>query len=69
MSYYSNIILKPWSNLTKMLMISYFWKDDVLYLDSGTIKPIKELVKCPGLKVFDFHPIHILFKYRESKSL
>ncbi len=57
--YNSNIILKPWTNWTKMLMVPYFWEDDVVCLEKKPIKPIKELIKCSGLKVFDFHPIHI----------
>lgn len=50
--------LQPWRHWNGLLRVPYFWEDDVHCLyGSGT--STAELVKRNGLKVFDFHPIHV----------
>ena len=54
----SGIALKPWRHWSGIVKVPYFWEDDVRCL-SPRNTPIAELVARPGLKVFDFHPIHL----------
>jgi hypothetical protein len=54
----SGIMLRPWWHWCDILKIPYFWEDDVRCL-SPVNTPLAELVERPGLKVFDFHPIHL----------
>ncbi len=56
----SNIELKPWSLWSDITCVPYCWEDDVacLYGPDNTF-PMSQLVGLPGIKVFDFHPIHI----------
>ncbi|PHR69820.1 MAG: hypothetical protein COA66_14165 [Arcobacter sp.] len=55
----SNIELKPYLHWDKILIrVSHFWEDDLhcIYKDSWNVK---KYLNYKGLKVFDFHPIHI----------
>ena len=55
----SNGALKPWRFWDgKLTRVPYFWEDDVacLYNTGFDLKP---LVMGDGVKVFDFHPIHV----------
>ena len=55
----SGILLYPWQFLkTSLFKIPYFWEDDFhcIYNDTWDIN---EYINYKGLKVFDFHPIHI----------
>jgi hypothetical protein len=54
----SGIELKPWRHWGDVVKVPYFWEDDVHCL-SAQNSSIGELVARPGLRVFDFHPIHI----------
>jgi hypothetical protein len=49
--------LKPWHWLS-MIKVPYFWEDDV-YCLSAANSVFGSLVHRPGLRVFDFHPIHV----------
>ena len=70
----AEIVLKPWKHWNEMTRVPYFWEDDVacMYDNNATIE---ELVQCDGLKVFDFHPIHIflntesLDRYERTRHL
>ena len=70
---FSDISLKPWKNWTGMTMIPYFWEDDVMCSRKNSAT-ISELILKPGLKVFDFHPIHVflntenLYRYENSRN-
>lgn len=55
---YSQIELKPWLNSQGMTMVPYFWEDDVAFLNDK-VCPIVSLNSRPGVRVFDFHPIHV----------
>jgi len=55
----SNIIIQPYKHLTtKIIRVPHFWEDDV-HLICQDDYDIKKLLNNPGLKVFNFHPIHI----------
>lgn len=56
--HYAGIELRPWSTWTGMTMVPYCWEDDVAYL-TGQDADIEAIARRPGLKVFDFHPIHV----------
>ena len=57
--YSSDIELKPYKHWTKKLIkVPYFWEDDVHFIMSWGGNADR-FVKHKGLKVFDFHPIHI----------
>jgi len=70
----ANIDLKPWAIWNEMIRVPYFWEDDVC-ASYQTNTPIKELGTRNGLKVFDFHPIHVflnmekLSRYERTRSL
>ncbi len=58
----AGIELKPWTLWNEMIRVPYFWEDDLacVYEQQG-FHPydMKKLLLRPGLKVFDFHPIHV----------
>ena len=54
----SNIILKPYKHWNGIIRIPYFWEDDV-HCIYGWDWDVKKYLNYKGLKVFDFHPIHI----------
>jgi hypothetical protein len=54
----AGIELKPFRHWNGLIRVPYFWEDDVALaygdtLDTGRVRA------APGLKVFDFHPIHV----------
>ena len=62
----SGIVLKPFSVWGgKMCKVPYFWEDDISFFQDNR-SSIKQLLLYEGLKVFDFHPIHI---YLNSSSM
>ncbi len=56
----AGIELRPWKMWSGLTRVPYFWADDVACL-SGTddAMPMRDLVSSAGIKVFDFHPIHV----------
>lgn len=54
----SGISLKPWPMSNGLIRVPHLWEDDVA-CHSRDGRPIQELLALPGLKVFDFHPIHV----------
>lgn len=74
----AGIKLRPWLLWNNMIRVPYFWEDDLAcqYEQQGYYKDeIKKLKLHPGLKVFDFHPIHIylntehLDRYTSTRNL
>jgi hypothetical protein len=64
--------LRPWRYYNGLIKVPYFWEDDVHCLLDP--KPsVTALASQPGLRVFDFHPIHIflntetLARYEEAR--
>lgn len=70
----SGITLAPWKTWNGLIKVPYFWEDDVacIYEDKTNISSLKQ---ANGLKVFDFHPIHIFLntehmdRYEQSRSV
>jgi hypothetical protein len=56
----SGIELKPWRLWSELTRVPYLWEDDVacLYGPDGDW-PMSRLLGLRGIKVFDFHPVHI----------
>jgi hypothetical protein len=74
----SGVEPKPWYLWNGMVRVPYCWEDDVfcLYRERGVAEPdVAETVQRGGLRVFDFHPIHIflntesLDRYERTRSL
>ena len=71
--YSSNIDLKPWDHWDgKLIKIPYFWEDDVHCIYGWDWH--EDFLNNGGIKVFDFHPIHIylnteqLDRYEKSRE-
>lgn len=54
----SGVELKPWTLWTELIKVPYSWEDDIACL-YGDIEDFKIMKFQKGLRVFDFHPIHI----------
>jgi hypothetical protein len=59
--YEANIKLRPWSVWNGIIRVPHLWEDDVSlrYGLEDSRNDLESILKKPGLKVFDFHPIHI----------
>lgn len=64
--YSSAIKLLPWIHWNGLTRIPHFWEDDVCWQDGFSVEP-GTLLEIDGIKVFDFHPVHI-FLNTESHS-
>jgi hypothetical protein len=78
--HHSSITLKPWSLWNGLCRVPYSWEDDVhiIYEAGGTEQQNPRdiaLSESVGLKVFDFHPIHVflntesLDRYERTRPL
>jgi peptidoglycan/xylan/chitin deacetylase (PgdA/CDA1 family) len=60
---WSGIVCRPYREVTGALRVPYFWEDDVhvVALAQGLAVgwDVDALLNAAGLKVFDFHPIHV----------
>lgn len=75
----SGIALKPWASFCGLTRVPYFWEDDVhvLYDHIGITEtePADLAIVGKGMKVFDFHPIHVflntesLERYERTRAL
>ena len=69
----SNITLKPWVLWNGLIKVPYFWEDDLHCMYKETI-PCVNFLEWSGIKVFNFHPIHIylntdhLQRYENSRD-
>jgi hypothetical protein len=61
----SRIELKPWRLWNGLIKVPYFWEDDAAFIYKNC-SPANELIERPGIKVFDFHPVHV---YLNTESL
>lgn len=57
----SKITLSPWINWDGINKIPYFWEDDIFCILHKLKKhsSFTEIQNCAGLKVFNFHPVHL----------
>jgi hypothetical protein len=79
--HHTGIELKPWSIWNDLVRVPYSWEDDVhiLYDTAGMLekspRDIAMDMNDRGLKVFDFHPIHVflntesLDRYERTRPL
>lgn len=74
----SGVELKPWVLWNGMIRVPYCWEDDVfcIYRERGVAEPdVNETTRRGGLRVFDFHPIHLFLntesmaRYEKTRSL
>ena len=75
----TGIELKPWKLWNDLIRVPYYWEDDlhVLYESTGVpqMNPDELLRTRGGLKVFDFHPVHVflntesLDRYEQTRPL
>jgi hypothetical protein len=75
----AKIILRPWTIWNGLTKVPFFWEDDLTCLErqSGTEPSnILEIGKDEiGLKVFDFHPIHVflntenMWRYEHTREI
>jgi hypothetical protein len=66
--YLSEIELKPIPYYTEgFIRLPYYWEDDTYILYNQKVK-IPQLVSRPGLKIFDFHPIHVFLNTSDLKQ-
>jgi len=71
--------LRPWVLWNDLIRIPYFWEDDIACIceSKGREEPsVKDAAKTGnGIKVFDFHPIHIflntenLQRYEQTRNI
>jgi hypothetical protein len=56
----ANMMLKPWRLWSGLTRVPYSWEDDVacLFGPHGDW-PMNQLIAQQGIKVFDFHPMHV----------
>ena len=69
----ADVHLRAWKIWNGLIKVPYFWEDDLNILESSPEMSV-ELANKKTLKVFDFHPIHILLntkdvtKYQAAKA-
>ena len=57
--YSSGMVLKPFRHFGGLTRIPYFYEDDAYCFEAEPAEPAEHLLKNEGLKVFNFHPIHL----------
>jgi hypothetical protein len=58
----SGIILRPYVDWNGMIRVPYFWEDGFairVFPGVGPLWDVNRYLDIPGLKVFNFHPIHL----------
>jgi len=59
----SEVTLRPWQHWNGLVKVPYFWEDDVhaIDMDNGSSAgwDVEPFLAHPGLRVFDFHPVHV----------
>ena len=53
----SGLVLQPWKIWNGLIKCPYFWEDDVAFLEKDL--KILNTINNGGLKIYDFHPIHV----------
>jgi len=57
--------IRAWKSITGMIKLPHFWEDDIFLLNQEVFVA-ENLIFRKGLKIFNFHPIHI---YLNTKSI
>lgn len=63
----SEIILKPYEFLENFIKVTYFWEDDT-HVYYGEDWNVNKYLNRAGLKIFNFHPIHIFLNTKNLKQ-
>lgn len=76
---WSGVICKPYREISGLVRVPYFWEDDVhvMAMERGLVPPwnADAMLDQQGLKVFDFHPVHVflntehLDRYEQSREM
>jgi hypothetical protein len=64
--YQSGIVLEPWLLWNEIIRCPYFYEDDASMIYNLQELSLSFLLKKKGLKIFNFHPIHV---YINSSSM
>lgn len=60
---WSGVVCRPYREITGMIRVPFFWEDDVHMMAMARgLTPAWDadaMLRAPGLKVFNFHPIHV----------
>lgn len=70
----STLALRPWRLWNGLVKVPHFWEDDATCIYGGPFS-VTRLLTTAGLKVFDFHPIHVflntehLDRYERSRAI
>jgi len=56
--HWSGIQLGPWKDHNGIVMVPFYWADDI-YCVNQQSRNVRGLLDRPGLKVLDFHPVHL----------
>ncbi len=72
----SEIELKPWLLWSGITRVPYSWEDDVACLyGPGSALSMNQLIGLAGIKVFNFHPVHVFLntehmdRYEKTRAL
>lgn len=76
---WSGIVCKPYREVTGMIRVPYCWEDDVhvMAMERNLVSTwnVDAMLDRDGLKVFDFHPVHVFLntermdRYERSRSV
>lgn len=72
--YQSGVTLSPWKHWNGIMKVPYFWEDDVACIYEN-IDQYEQTLQTEGLKVYDFHPIHLflntetLSRYEDTRDI
>lgn len=55
----SDMTIKPIKHWNGLIRYPYCWEDDVSAITNGWFKSIDEFLRIKGLKIINFHPIHL----------
>lgn len=70
----SGITLKPFTHFTGIRRLPYFYEDDAWALEENAADARTHLMEGDGLKIFNFHPIHLFLntetmdRYQRAKA-
>ena len=62
----SGMPLKPWALWNELVKVPHLWEDDAAFIYKDEIS-MPDILKFEGLKVFDFHPIHVFLNTMDSE--
>lgn len=76
---WSGVTCRPYREISGMIRVPYFWEDDVhvMAMEQGLVPPwhADTMLDQQGLKVFDFHPVHVFLntermqRYEQSREV